>query len=149
MPENSGPETLVFFDTNILLYLFDRKSNEKRRVAAELFNKHQQSGSLRLSLQVVHEFTANLLKKNFGVSRATVTDLVKDLLALEVTAMRGEDTLAALQFVDELGVSFWDALILATAKREGCRVLYSEDFQHGRVYAAVKVINPFEDTNLS
>ena len=49
-------------------------------------------------------------------------------------------------FVAELSVSFWDALILATAKREECRVLYSEDFQHGRVCETVKVINPFEDT---
>jgi predicted nucleic acid-binding protein len=144
MPENPGPESLVFFDTNILLYLFDRGSKEKRRIAGELFHKHQQSGSLRLSLQVVNEFAANLLKKNFGVPRATVYDLVRDLLALEVTATRGEDTLTALQFVDELGVSFWDALILATAKREGCRTLYSEDFQDGRVYDTVRVINPFE-----
>lgn len=135
----------IFFDTNVLLYLFDRKAKEKRRVARELFNKHQQDGSLRLSLQVVHEFATNLLSKKFGMERAIVFDLVKDLLALEVAPMRGEDTLTALRFIDEFGVSFWDALILATAKREGCDVLYSEDFQHGRTYDTVKVINPFRE----
>ncbi len=112
-------------------------------MARQLFSKHQENKSLRLSLQVVHEFAANLLSKKFGVAKATVADLVTDLLALGVTPLRPEDTLTALHLMDRLGVSFWDALILATAKREDCTVLYSEDFQHGRVYDTVKVVNPF------
>ncbi len=95
----------------------------------------------------MHEFAANLLSKKFGVPRATVADVVKDLQALQVIALRGEDTLTALQFIGEFGVSFWDALILASATREGCRVLYSEDFQHGRVYDTVKVMNPFKGSS--
>ena len=93
-------------------------------------------------MQVVHEFAANLLSNKFGVPRATVVDLVRDLLALEVAVLRGEDTNKALQLVGKFGVSFWDALILATAQREGCAVLYSEDFQHSRVYDTVRAINP-------
>ncbi|MGH9585304.1 MAG: PIN domain-containing protein [Bryobacteraceae bacterium] len=147
MPDDPVAESPVFFDTNILLYLFDRSSEEKRHVAAKLFNEHQKNGRMRLSLQVVHEFAANLLSKKFGVPCATVAEVVGDLLALEVTEMRGDDTLTALQFVGELRVNFWDALILAAAKREGCGVLYSEDFQHGRVYGTVKVINPFESNS--
>src|SRR5947209_11828316 len=111
MANDPVSERPVFFDTNILLYLFDRSSKEKRHIAGQLFKKHQQSGGLRLSLQVVHEFTANLLSKKFGVPRATVREIVGDLLALEVAVMRGEDTLTALRFVGEFGVSFWDALI--------------------------------------
>lgn len=144
MPDDSFWESPAFFDTNILLYMFDRSSERKRRMARQLFNKHQQSGSLRLSLQVVHEFAANLLKK-FGMPPEVVAEVVRDLLALEVNATRDEDTLIALQFMGELGVSFWDALILAAAKREGCSVLYSEDFQHDRTYDTVKVINPFKE----
>jgi predicted nucleic acid-binding protein len=143
MPDGSPAGTRVFFDTNILLYLFDRSSEEKRRITVELFNKHHQSGSLQLSLQVVHEFAANLLKK-FRMPQSTVADLVRDLLALDVAALRGEDTLTALQFMDNFRVSFWDALILATAIREGCKILYSEDFQDGRAYGPLKVINPFQ-----
>jgi predicted nucleic acid-binding protein len=142
--DTSGSEQPVFFDTNILLYLFDRNADEKRHIAEKLFKTHQRDGSLRLSLQVVHEFAANLLSKKFAVPRATVTEIVQDLLILGVSETRGEDTLSALTFVGELRVSFWDALILATAKREGCKMLYSEDFQHGRFYSTVQVINPFK-----
>lgn len=91
----------------------------------------------------MHEFAADLLSKKFGVTRVMVLEIVRDLLALEVTPTRGEDILAALQFMGDLNVSFWHALILVAAKREGCNVLYSEDFQHSRVYDTVKVINPF------
>ncbi len=146
VPDQADLDSRVFFDTNILLYMFDRSSNEKRNTATELFNKHQQSGGLRLSLQVVHEFAANLLSKKFGVQRWTVVELVRDLLALKVAMPRGEDTLMSLQFMDNFKVSFWDALILATAQREGCTVLFSEDFQHGRAYDTVRVMNPFADT---
>jgi predicted nucleic acid-binding protein len=143
MPDSFFPDP-AFFDTNILLYLFDRNSQEKCRIAEELFNKHQQDGSLRLSLQVVHEFASNLLRRKFGIPLEIVADTVSDLLSLGVTALRAEDTSAALQYISEFGVNFWDALILAVAKREGCSVLYSEDFQHGRVYDTVRVVNPFK-----
>lgn len=143
MPDENG-EIPVFFDTNVLLYLFDRKSYEKRRIAASLFKKHQEDGRMRISLQVVHEFAANLLGKKFAVPRATVVRVVSDLLALEVIEMSGSDMLAALELMAEFQVNFWDALILAAAQREGCGILYSEDFQDGRLYGSVKVINPFD-----
>ena len=41
------------------------------------------------------------------------------------------------------GLNFWDALLLASAKRDGCTILYSDDFQHGRVYEMVEIVNPF------
>ena len=41
------------------------------------------------------------------------------------------------------GVAFWDALIIAAAKRAGCRVLYSEDLQPGRLFQGVEIINLF------
>ncbi len=39
--------------------------------------------------------------------------------------------------------SFWDAMIWATAKRAGCRLLLSEDGQSGRTLGGVTIINPF------
>lgn len=37
----------------------------------------------------------------------------------------------------------WDALILASAENLGCRWLLSKDFQDGRKYGSVLVVNPF------
>lgn len=144
MPDETE-ESPVFFDTNVLLYQFDRSSHHKRRIATSLFRTHQEDGRMRLSLQVIHELAANLLSKKFGVPRATVVRLVSDLLALEVIETSGSDTLAALEIIGEFQVNFWDAFILAAAQREGCGILYSEDFQNGRTYGSVKVVNPFDN----
>jgi len=40
-------------------------------------------------------------------------------------------------------ISFWDALILASARKAHCAVLYSEDLSDGQIYDTVRVINPF------
>jgi len=40
-------------------------------------------------------------------------------------------------------VSYWDAAILAAAKRLGCHTVYSEDMNHGQDYDGVCVVNPF------
>ena len=49
----------------------------------------------------------------------------------------------ALDIKAHAGLSYWDAAIVAAARALGCSELYSEDMQHGREIAAVKVINPF------
>jgi predicted nucleic acid-binding protein len=40
-------------------------------------------------------------------------------------------------------LSVYDALIVASALEAGCDRLYSEDLQHGRVFGALTVRNPF------
>ena len=40
-------------------------------------------------------------------------------------------------------ISFWDALIVAAARKAGASVLYSEDLNHGQTFGSVQVLNPF------
>jgi len=40
-------------------------------------------------------------------------------------------------------LSFYDALVIAAAADAGCRVLLSEDLQHGRKFGGLTVQNPF------
>ena len=42
-------------------------------------------------------------------------------------------------------ISYWDAAILSAAGALGCRILYSEDLNHGQQYEQVTVVNPFKD----
>jgi predicted nucleic acid-binding protein len=43
----------------------------------------------------------------------------------------------------KFGTRYWDSLILATAKRAGCNVVLSEDFNSGQDYDGVRAQNPF------
>lgn len=53
------------------------------------------------------------------------------------------DVLAAadLQIVHQL--SYWDALILTSARRSGCSVLYTEDLASGTTLTGVEIRDPF------
>ena len=48
---------------------------------------------------------------------------------------------------DRHGLSFWDALLWATADRIGVRYLLTEDFQDARVLGGVTFLDPFRDGN--
>jgi predicted nucleic acid-binding protein len=41
------------------------------------------------------------------------------------------------------GFSWFDAHLWSFAELHSIDVLYSEDFQHGRVYGTVRAVNPF------
>ena len=59
-------------------------------------------------------------------------------------ASAGSAALAdAMSAVDEHRVSFWDALLWATARQAGCSAIVSEDMQHGRRLGGVEFVNPF------
>ncbi len=40
-------------------------------------------------------------------------------------------------------LAWWDGLIVAAAQRARCRTLLSEDFQAGRDFGGLVVVNPF------
>jgi predicted nucleic acid-binding protein len=40
-------------------------------------------------------------------------------------------------------MAYWDAMIVRAVTQTGCRVLYSEDLQHGRRFGSTEIINPF------
>ncbi|MHB1532110.1 PIN domain-containing protein, partial [Acidithiobacillus sp.] len=51
----------------------------------------------------------------------------------------------AMSLVVEHCFSFWDALLVATAKEAGVSHLLTEDMQAGRTVLGVRLINPFTE----
>ena len=49
----------------------------------------------------------------------------------------------AVSLARDHGLSFYDALIVASAIEAGCDTLYSEDMQHGRAFGGLTIVNPF------
>jgi predicted nucleic acid-binding protein len=50
--------------------------------------------------------------------------------------------LEGIRLQDKCSLSFWDALIIAAAKRAKARELWSEDLNNGQHYEGILVINP-------
>jgi predicted nucleic acid-binding protein len=140
-----GPRTklpLTFLDTNILVYAEDQSEQVKRKRAVQLILEHKRQRTGVVSLQVLQEFFTTVTKKfklDFGIARYKV-EFHSRFIVGEPTVT---DILAATDIHRIYGFSYWDALILRMAKQTGCRVLLTEDLQHGQVFDGVRIVNPF------
>ncbi len=68
---------------------------------------------------------------------------VRDLLAWKSLPLTHELTVDAWELEDRLGLSFWDALIVAAARAQSCTHLLTEDLQDGLDLGGLIVTNPF------
>lgn len=129
-------------DTNILIYSRDLDEADKRIRAIEVIDGLAARGEFVLSAQCLNEFCAASLRRGVAVPEVeTAVARWRDLG--EVLALEGAATTAALGAVGRHRLSFWDALIWATARDAGVPEVVSEDFQHGRELEGVRFVDPF------
>jgi predicted nucleic acid-binding protein len=127
----------AFFDTNLLVYA--QQKGPKADRARALF-----AGGGKLSVQVLNEFTAVSRRKQQRDWRE-IAEAISDVLALVDPPLTLTLDLhaAARALAEDHQLSFYDALIVASAIEAGCDVLYSEDMQHGRTIGGLAIVNPF------
>jgi predicted nucleic acid-binding protein len=138
---NAG--SLFFVDTNVLLYCIDNQDAEKRRLARSWRNRLWESNAGRLSWQVLNEFYWNAAGK-MRARASVVRQLVEDYSLWGPSGFGLGLARLAWYWMDEAGVPYWDALILASAETAGCAYLLSEDFQAGRRFGGITVVSPFQ-----
>ncbi len=133
------------FDTNVLVYAVDTQAGERHRIALDLIRRSRGRDFI-VTLQSLAELFRTLTGK-YRVSPAVAAEIVQGwrdtapvVAADETCLVDAMDTVAAHSW------SFWHAMMWATAKRAGCRLLISEDGQDGRTFGGVTIINPFSGT---
>lgn len=135
----SGVES--FFDTSVLVYLLSSEDEKANRVETLL----AESGVI--SVQVLNEFAAVAIRK-LAMPLADireVLDTVRNICRTEPLTVEDHDR--AGEVLERYRFSFYDSVIVASALRAGCKILYTEDLQHGQVIARqLEVINPFDDS---
>jgi predicted nucleic acid-binding protein len=131
-----------FFDTNVLVYLFDRNDSVKRLQAQTLVAEHMRARDMVLSTQVLQELYVTLTRKNH-LSGVDALEVVTTFAQERVVPSYADLVLRALALSQRRQVSAWDALILQAALDADCTTLYSEDFQSGARFDDLEVVNPF------
>jgi predicted nucleic acid-binding protein len=134
-----------FVDTNILIYAYDRSAGSKHERARELIAELWLSKRGCLSVQVLQEFYVVATRKLVPIAPADLRMILSDLALWRVHAPGAADVLAAADLHQRYQVSYWDAMILLSAARLGCGVVWSEDLNPGQAYQRVRVMNPFDD----
>jgi predicted nucleic acid-binding protein len=138
----SGPASRSFFDTNVLVYTDDPRDKVKQAVAIGLVRDHLRRRTGVVSLRVLQEYFVSATGK-LKLAADLAKRRVEVFANFNVVEPAVSDVLAAIDIYRLHRVSFWDALILHSAKQAGCRVLPTEDMQHGQTIDNVKVVNPF------
>lgn len=133
-----------FLDTNVLVYLFDADSPQKQKRAHQVLKSSK--ARLLLSTQVLQEFYVSVTRKLAQPLEPLVAaHAVAELSALSVRQVTTVLIESAIQRSIRSRLSFWDSLIIETARDGEATVLLSEDMQHGQHFDGLKVENPFRD----
>jgi len=131
-------DSLVFLDTNVLIYLLSAdplKADQAETVV--------RAGSL-VSVQVLNEMT-NIMRRKLAMSWEEINDvitIIRSICTIESLTIDTHDR--GRLIAKRYGFSVYDSMIVASALLAGCKILYSEDMQHGQLLdQQLRVCNPF------
>lgn len=129
-----------FFDTSVLLYLLSSETKKADRVEALL----AESGVI--SVQVLNEFTA-VASRKLSMPLGEIREVLETIRSIcRTEPLTADDHDRAGEIMERYKFSFYDSVIVASALHARCKILYSEDLQHGQVIEKqLRVANPFKD----
>ena len=130
------------FDTNVLFYALDASSPSKHSAARSLIAKAAPDRCLIL-LQTLAELCNTSAKKRRDLLPQAQDVVLSVQTLFRVSLAAPDDVTDALTAHRAHGLPFWDAMLWATARRAGCTLVLSEDFQDGRTLGGVTFRNPF------
>ena len=129
-------------DTNVLVYAFSKTPRDaaKARLAREWIAREDWG----VTVQVLQEFYVNAVRTPHELGHDDALAMIEEIAdsrpvgVIDLPLMRH-----ALQLKNRYGIAYWDAAVIAGARRLGASVLVSEDLSHGQDYGGVRVLNPF------
>jgi predicted nucleic acid-binding protein len=129
-------------DTNLLVYAFSKTSRDaaKTRIARDWINREDWG----VSVQVLQEFYVNAVRAPHELGHDDALAMIEEIASSRPVAVTDIPLMRlALQLKRRYRIAYWDAAVVAGARRLGASVLVSEDLAHGQDYGGVRVLNPF------
>ena len=133
---------VIAIDTNVLVYA-EGEGDAARCTAAQRLLGRVLPTAVVLPVQVLGELHRVLTGRFLRDGRATREAILGWSDAFRVAETSHTALLSALDLHADHQLPIWDALILAVAAEQGCRLLLSEDYQSGFTWHGVTVIDPF------
>ena len=129
-------------DTNVLAYAEGIGDGRRCGIALELIQKLPSDAGV-LPAQVLGELSRVLTTKAKRPASQARDAVLAWADSFEVADSTWFAFQAALDLTVDHPLQTWDALILAVAAEQHCRILITEDFQDGFTWRGVTVVNPF------
>lgn len=138
----------ISLDTNILVYAVDRDAGARHTQALEFVDGAVERDCV-LTLQALCEFVAAVTSKGKMPLEDAAAQVRDWQLLFPTVAAKPSALPQAIAAVRDHSLSFWDALLWATARDAGVSVLFTEDLQDGRELGGVRFCNPFSGAGRS
>jgi predicted nucleic acid-binding protein len=134
-----------FLDTNVFVYSFDQSDPAKAQRAKELIRDALKTQKGVVSYQVVQEFFNVALRRFAQPMQAAEAAEYLNTVFRPLLGVQSSQALyvEALQLHAQSRLSWFDALIVASAIKARCNLLYTEDLQHGQRFGTLQIRNPF------
>lgn len=128
----------------MLIYAVDSRDAAKRAKAIDLLARLPAPETI-IPWQVACELAAVLYRmKHTGALQGDPSPVIEQLRSCFPIILPQVATLARSQrLIGELGLSTWDAMLIAACADAGVARLFTEDLQSGQSIAGVEIINPF------
>jgi predicted nucleic acid-binding protein len=135
----------ILVDTNVLVYFFDNNTPKKQERAELVLNRLRGAGLGRLSTQNLAEFiNAAMRKLDPPMTAAKAMEHAALFSATwPVFNLTPLIVLEAARGVRDHMLAYYDAQIWAAARLNQIPIVFSEDFQDGRILEGVRFANPF------
>jgi predicted nucleic acid-binding protein len=134
-------------DTNLLVYRFDNRFPGKQKIATDILRRGIVEDSLRLPHQAIAEFVAAVTRPIRGHIILEQPDALREaeeLLKQFPVLYPNEAILRnAMRGCAAYRLNWFDAHLWSYAEHYGLPEILTEDFQHDRLYGAVRIVNPF------
>jgi predicted nucleic acid-binding protein len=139
----NGMSAKTFVDTNVLIYAHDVDAKAKHEVAKDVLRELWSERSGVLSMQVLQEFYVNVTRKIAKPLAKAEARLVVNSYSIWCMETTPAEIAATFRIEDESRISFWDALIVASAAKSGTARILSEDLNAQQTIAGIRIGNPF------
>jgi len=130
----------AFLDSNVLVYLYSEDELEKQDIVNNIIDKFE----CIISTQTLNEFCNVCIKK----LKKTVSEIIEALNEIKGSCRLEivDDSVIeqALLLHKKYFYSYFDSLMLSSALKYDCVVIFSEDMQNGQIIEnTLKIVNPF------
>ncbi len=132
----------VFLDTSVLVYADDADAPEKRARAQAIIRQSFTTAEGVISTQVLQEYFVVATRK-LKVPIEAAQRKVELFATMSLVTVRTDQIFHAIRTQRLHQLSFWDSLIIESARAAGCKTVLSEDLGNGRSIEGVTSENPF------
>jgi predicted nucleic acid-binding protein len=135
----------ILVDTNVILYSLDPTNPAKQQRCQAWLKAATGARSIVVSPQVCSETRLNAEKK-LRLTPRIAREAAEALLPWCTAPAGSDEVRAALAIEARWKLSWWDALLLASAVAARCTHLLTEDRQRAPVIEGVRIVDPFATT---